>query len=173
MMEEREPAPQAEASAGDGATDEASWVAATSVVFGDLWADAPFGAADRAPGARGAGATKEAARRRRRVWRRRFLGAAVLLCLAGGGVALFSYRRAAAVAYERHILVAACESAATPRLTRVLACIELCNRSSAEHCITKGDLYARARDPSGAARAYWEACALGDPRGCAMASPLR
>jgi hypothetical protein len=162
-MEEREPAIRPEASAGDGATDEPSWVAASSPVFGDLWADAPSGA----------GATQEAARRKRRVWRRRFVGAAVLLCLAGGGLALFSYRRVAAIAYERHLLVAACESADTPRLSRVLACIELCSRSSAEHCLTKGELYAGARDAAGAARAYREACALGDPRGCAMASPLR
>jgi hypothetical protein len=170
-MEEREPAPQVEASAGDGATDEPSWVAASSLVFGDLWADS----AVRGASAEGAasGASKEAERRRRRVWRRRFLGAAILLGLAGGGVALFSYRLAAAVAYERHLLVEACESVETPRLSRVLACIELCSRSSAEHCAIKGDLYAGARDAAGAARAYREACALGDPRGCAKVSPLR
>jgi hypothetical protein len=114
----------------------------------------------------------EARARRRRRWRNIGLWiAALVAALVPGIFALLS--SSGSQIYERRRLVAACESPSAEHLTRVLACIDLCGRGSGAHCVKKGDLYTAAQDASSAARAYREACELGELRACRMASPPR
>jgi hypothetical protein len=118
------------------------------------------------------GPEAEARARRRRRWRNIGLwGAAVIVCLAPGLFALLS--SSGTQIYERRRLAAACESPDTEHLKRVLACIDLCGRGSGPHCAKKGDLYTASQDPSSAARAYREACHLGEVRACRLTGQLR
>ena len=153
---------------GDGSADEASWVAASSGVF----AHASLERIEPAEGD-GSRSADPAARARRRRRMRALYGAVALACLVAGGFGVYAYRRTASRTYERYLLATTCESPGDDSLRRVLACIELCDRRSARHCAMKGDLYAASRDAAGAARAYREACQLGEPRACALVDPRR
>ena len=110
----------------------------------------------------------EARARRRHRWRNIGLWIGALIAtLVPGAVALLS--SSGTQIYERRRLVAACESPSTEHLKRVLACIDLCGRGSGAHCVKKGDLYTTVKDAASAARAYREACQLGELRACRMA----
>jgi hypothetical protein len=114
----------------------------------------------------------EARARRRRRWRNIGLWiTALVAALVPGVFALLS--SSGTQVYERRRLAAACESPSAEHLKRVLACIDLCGRGSGAHCVKKGDLYTAAQDASSAARAYREACELGELRACRMVSPAR
>lgn len=157
-IDHREPNIDVSAAAGEGSDDASLCVEASSGIL-------VLDPAALRPEA-------EARARRRRRWRNIGLwSAAAVVSLLPGVFALLSHT--GSQLYERRRLVASCESPDTERLKRVLACIDLCGRGSGPHCAKKGDLYAASQDASSAARAYQEACQLGEIRACRMASPTR
>lgn len=155
------PEPDAEASpaaAAEGSDDASLCVEASSAIL----------VLDRAV----FGPEAEARARRRRRWKSIGLWCGVaVVSLLPGLFALLSHT--GSQVYERRRLAAACESPETERLKRVLACIDLCGRGSGPHCAKKGDIYTASQDIYSAARAYREACQLGEVRACRMASPAR